>query len=119
MARFPDSGGATPLRLRASINTGPCIAVNLNTGVDYFGSSVNVAAKLQACAGAGDIAMSTAVLDSPGVRDYLSEEGALLEDGVHQSDAGAVPYSVWRTDVSRARAMGTQGGSVDEEPKRL
>jgi class 3 adenylate cyclase len=69
----------TPVRLRASINTGTCIAVNLNSNIDYFGNTVNVAAKLQSCAEAGDISMSDETMHSPGVSECLDELGAEVE----------------------------------------
>ena len=79
-ASFSPAQGETSLRLRISLNLGPCIAVNLNSNIDYFGSTVNLAAKLQACASAGDIAMSRAVIDAPGVMRYLrGEVGAVGE----------------------------------------
>lgn len=37
----------TALRIRISVHTGPCLAVKLNSGIDYFGNTVNLAAKLQ------------------------------------------------------------------------
>ena len=40
------------------MHAGPVIAVKLNTGLDYFGNTVNLAAKIQSCAGAGEIALS-------------------------------------------------------------
>src|SRR5205814_381193 len=66
----------TRIRLRISLNTRPCIAVKLNTGNDYFGNTVNVAAKLQALAESFRIAMSHAVNSAPGVAPWLAEEGA-------------------------------------------
>lgn len=38
---------------RITINRGPCLAVNLNNGIDYFGQTVNIAAKLQNYADGG------------------------------------------------------------------
>ena len=67
-----DSGYA--VRLRVSLNSGPCIAVNLNTGIDYFGSTVNIAAKLQACAEAGEVALSKVVFDAPRVAAYIESK---------------------------------------------
>lgn len=52
------SADLTPTQVRVSLHDGPCIAVNLDTGMDYFGSTVNEAAKLQGAAGAGEIAVS-------------------------------------------------------------
>ncbi|MEM9490589.1 MAG: adenylate/guanylate cyclase domain-containing protein [Myxococcota bacterium] len=77
---FHDGRADTPVRVRISLNTGPCIAVNFQNNVDYFGGTVNLAAKLQACADAGDIAMSPSVITAPGVRQYLTEEGAALHE---------------------------------------
>ncbi len=76
---FPPGRGAEAIRLRVSLNTGPCIAVRLNASIDYFGNAVNVAAKLQAAAEAWQVAISEATLASPGVADYLRGEGATLE----------------------------------------
>jgi class 3 adenylate cyclase len=89
----------TPIRLRISLNTGSCIAVNLNSNIDYFGSTVNLAAKLQACAGAGQIAISGAVADRPEVRAYLNEQGARLERTTYRSSAldQAIPVMRWFT----------------------
>jgi class 3 adenylate cyclase len=95
--RFSRDREDTPIRLRISLNTGPCIAVNLNSGIDYFGTTVNLAAKLQACADAGDIAMTTGVVEAPGVREYLDAQGAALATDTYRSDAleQDVPVLCW------------------------
>ena len=36
--------GMAPLQLKAGLHMGPCIAVTLNDRLDYFGSTVNMAA---------------------------------------------------------------------------
>ncbi len=38
---------AFPVRLKIGIHSGPCIAVNMNERLDYFGTTVNVAARIQ------------------------------------------------------------------------
>ena len=73
---FAAPGG---LRLRISLNTGSCIAVRLNANIDYFGSAVNLAAKLQALAEAGQIALSASTLAAPGVAAHLAAAGAAVE----------------------------------------
>src|SRR5262249_52866852 len=59
------------LKLRVTLNRGTCIAVNLNSGIDYFGRTVNIAAKLQACVSAGQIAFPAALREDPRVGQYL------------------------------------------------
>jgi class 3 adenylate cyclase len=78
--QFDNHRADTPIRLRCSLHTGVCIAVNLNSNIDYFGNTVNLAAKLQLSAGAGDIVFSEAVHASPGVASYLDDESVIVED---------------------------------------
>lgn len=78
--RFHAGRADSPIRLRISLNTGPCIAVRLNSNIDYFGTTVNLAAKLQACAEAGEIAVARVTADAPGARDYLASVDARLRD---------------------------------------
>ena len=91
----------TPIRLRISLNTGPCIAVRLNTNADFFGGTVNVAAKLQALAEGYQIAMSEATYRAPGVAEYLAEQGVALEDLQYTSKALPAPVQVRRWSVFR------------------
>ena len=52
-----------PIRLRISLHEGSVMAVNLKTGVDYFGGAANYAAKLQSQAGAAEIVLSSKTFD--------------------------------------------------------
>jgi len=94
----------TPIRLRISLNTGPCIAVRLNANADFFGGTVNVAAKLQALVEGYQIAMSDATYGSPSVADYLAEQGAQLEILSYTSRALPEPVGVRRWTVYREPA---------------
>lgn len=91
----------TPIRLRISLNTGPCIAVRLNANADFFGGTVNVAAKLQALAEAYQIAISDATYHAPGVAEYLAEQRAVLEPLSYTSKALPLPVGVQRWTVYR------------------
>jgi class 3 adenylate cyclase len=91
----------TPIRLRISLNTGPCIAVRLNSNADFFGGTVNVAAKLQALAEGYQIAMSEATYRAPGVAEYLTEQGVALEALEYTSKALPAPVQVRRWSVFR------------------
>ena len=54
--RFHDDRTDTPIRLRVSFHQGPVLCANMNVGIDYFGNTVNQAAKIQKWAGAFEIA---------------------------------------------------------------
>jgi class 3 adenylate cyclase len=69
LAMPPD--GIAPLTLKAGIHTGPCIAVTLNERLDYFGSTVNMAARLEALSNGDDVVISRALYDDPEVRNLI------------------------------------------------
>jgi class 3 adenylate cyclase len=71
LANPPD--GMLPLTLKAGLHTGPCIAVTLNDRLDYFGSTVNLAARLEGQSSGGDVVISNAVYSDPEVRELLKE----------------------------------------------
>jgi class 3 adenylate cyclase len=69
----PPSGDA-PLTLKAGIHTGPCIAVTLNDRLDYFGSTVNMAARLEGLSTGDDVIISKALYDDPELRSFINSE---------------------------------------------
>lgn len=54
-----------PLRLRVGFHVGPCIAMRANERIDYFGTTVNLAARLQSLAGVGEVTLAASVLARP------------------------------------------------------
>jgi len=71
LANPPD--GMQPLNLKAGLHVGPCIAVTLNERLDYFGSTVNLAARLEGQSTGDDIIISSAMYADPAVRSFLGE----------------------------------------------
>lgn len=51
-------GDASNVKLKVGVYSGPCYSVNANNSLDYFGQSVNIAARLQGKAGAGEIVLT-------------------------------------------------------------
>jgi adenylate cyclase len=68
------AAGIAPLVLKAGIHSGPCIAVTLNDRLDYFGSTVNMAARLEGLSTGNDVIISHALYDDPEVRDFVKSE---------------------------------------------
>jgi len=66
--RQPDKA----LILKIGVHKGPAIAVTLNDRLDYFGQTVNIAARVQGIADADEIFVSEDVYDSKGVKDRLA-----------------------------------------------
>ena len=64
-----------PLTLKAGIHTGPCIAVTLNDRLDYFGTTVNLAARLEGLSTGEDVIISRTLYDDPEVGSFIRSEG--------------------------------------------
>ena len=71
--------GTNPLTLKAGIHVGPCIAVTLNDRLDYFGSTVNMAARLEGLSTGSDVVISEAVYNDPEVRELLNSPANNLQ----------------------------------------
>ena len=68
---FTPDNQETRLRLRVTIHKGPCMAINADTGIDYFGSTVNLAAKLQRISLAGQVVLSEFTCQEHELTEYL------------------------------------------------
>jgi len=70
--RTQTSAAGEELVIKLGIHVGPSVVVNLNDRLDYFGSTVNMAARLQGQSEGGDIVLSRAVAGDPAVRPLLA-----------------------------------------------
>jgi class 3 adenylate cyclase len=77
-AHQAEAGGAA-IVIKLGLHRGPCIAVTLNDRLDYFGSTVNLAARLQGESRGGDIVLSREMMADPEVARVLAAH-ALEED---------------------------------------
>lgn len=66
-----NAAGQRPLTVKVGLHEGPSIAVTLNGRLDYFGSTVNLAARLEGQSTGGDIVLSEAVATDPAVAALL------------------------------------------------
>ena len=89
IAAFNAEQADRALILKIGIHTGPAIAVTLNDRLDYFGQNVNIAARIQGIAEAGEICLSedvhgdeeaAALLATMPVQSSKSKLRGMLED---------------------------------------
>lgn len=73
--------GGGELHLKIGVHSGSCIAVELNERLDYFGRTVNIAARVQGIAGPGEIVCTRAVYDKSGVPEVVAAAGFSVEVG--------------------------------------
>lgn len=70
--RFNDEAGDDNLVIKIGLHSGACIAVTLNERLDYFGSMVNLAARLQGQSEGADIVLSEALANDPTVAPVIT-----------------------------------------------
>ena len=98
VAGFNAGHGGEAIVIKLGLHKGPCIAVPLNERLDYFGSTVNLAARLQGQSIGGDIVLSRQLADDPAVAAAL--EGRALQDE-------AATIKGFEQPVSFLRVVGT------------
>lgn len=91
------------LRLKVGINYGPCIAVTLNDRLDYFGSAVNMAARLETLSTGEDVVIGEDVFNDPAV-------ARMLDDAAYDLTATAFDAELKGFDAARFRLWRVRAG---------
>jgi class 3 adenylate cyclase len=68
------------LILKVGIHRGHSMAVTVNERIDYFGQTVNIAARVQALADANEVYITADVYNSLGVSDALKAHHAVPDE---------------------------------------
>lgn len=89
----------TPLRLRVGMHAGPCIAMRANERIDYFGTTVNLAARLESVANAGEVTMARLDAQRPDIAALLEPFKDRLSDEFLEIKGFARPVEVVRMRV--------------------
>jgi len=95
LAASPETGG---LQLKVGMHYGPCIAVTLNDRLDYFGSTVNMASRLEHLSKGGDLVLSSIVREDPEVAQFLTGANHLRVEPLETELKGfdQARFSLWR-----------------------
>jgi len=75
MRELNERNGSEDMLLKIGIHEGPCLAVTLNERQDYFGSTVNIAARVQGLADSRAIFTTTPVVEHPETAAILAAKG--------------------------------------------
>ena len=89
IVRFNREHGGPAIILKIGAHCGPSIAVTLNENIDYFGQTVNIAARVQSFADAGEICLTEALYTAPGVRELLATRDIVEFDAPLRGVAGS------------------------------
>jgi class 3 adenylate cyclase len=87
IADFNANAGDDLIGLKVGAHTGTCLAVTLNGRLDYFGQTVNVAARVQGLSHGNEIVLSEEMLRVEGARELLArytvDSEAVELKGIH------------------------------------
>ena len=75
MQKLNAERGSEDLQLKIGIHEGPCLAVVLNDRQDFFGSTVNIASRVQGLATSRAIWTTGPVIEHPQTSSLLAKEG--------------------------------------------
>lgn len=93
--------GEPTLWLKVGLHKGPCIVVNLNDRLDYFGSTVNITARLPGFSQGGELILSEAIHDDPEVQNFLAQ--AMKPNSLSRFTGNVKgfdePFTMWRLRV--------------------
>lgn len=93
--------GVPPLSIKIGLHHGPCIVVNLNDRLDYFGSTVNIAARLPNFSSGGEAIFSESIRNDPEVTQYLERNAMPNSIQRFQGEIRGFdrPMDLWRTRI--------------------
>jgi class 3 adenylate cyclase len=89
---FNAAHGEEAITIKIGLHGGPCIAVTMNDRLDYFGSAVNMAARLQGQSRGGDVVLSETLAADPAVGPLLDGRLATREEALLKGMTRAVPF---------------------------
>ncbi len=91
-----------PLALKAGIHLGPCLAINQNDRLDYFGTTVNLTARLCALSTGTDLVLSAATCADHEVAAHLADPAtrfALAPEQAQLKGFGSEAFAVCRVNA--------------------
>ncbi|MBL8957485.1 MAG: adenylate/guanylate cyclase domain-containing protein [Myxococcaceae bacterium] len=91
--------------LKVGLHEGSALAVNAESRLDYFGQTVNIAARVQAVASSGEIWVTGAVLAAEGVAEALRELRLGTERKVVSLKGVGAPTPVFRLAAQPSQAV--------------
>jgi len=90
-----------PPALKSSLHVGPCLAVNANGRLDFFGTTINLAARMVACCQGGDLTISDELFHRPEFSDFAKHIAAAPEPSEVNFHGFAEPHRVWRIPIAQ------------------
>ncbi len=96
---WPDAKNKIRLRLKCAVHAGSCLAVNANDRLDYFGSVVNLAARLVEKSQGDDLVVADEIFQRAETQQFLRAiEKSAIADKV-EFNGIPEPIRIWRVPM--------------------
>ena len=92
------------LRLKSAVHAGPCLAVNANDRLDFFGSVVNLAARLVGSCEGDDLVVADEIFQRAETQNFLREIQQTAVADKQQFTGFPHPIRIWRIAMPAAQA---------------
>ncbi|HVY70650.1 MAG TPA: adenylate/guanylate cyclase domain-containing protein, partial [Verrucomicrobiae bacterium] len=101
--RLPQASEAAAgprLTLKTGLHIGPCLAVNANDRLDFFGTTVNLAARMVDCSQGNDVVISNELHETPDAQRFLAAGQRTAEPLELRFRGFDAPLKVWRIQLA-------------------
>ena len=95
----PDPDLSARLQLKSSLHLGPCLAVNANDKLDFFGSTINLAARMVGCCKGDDLTISDELYQRPETIEFLKTIKVPAESSEVKFRGFESSHKVWRIQM--------------------
>jgi class 3 adenylate cyclase len=92
------------LQLKSALHAGPCLAVNANEKLDFFGSVVNLAARLVGSCAGNELVVADEIFRRPETQEFLREVRQSAVADKEQFAGFPEPIRIWRIAMPVGRA---------------
>jgi class 3 adenylate cyclase len=93
------------LILKSSLHCGPCLAVNANDKLDFFGSTINLAARMVDSCKGDDLVVSEEVHQRPELQTFLEQLKVRAEPSEITFRGFDTPQKIWRIPMTHQAAL--------------
>jgi class 3 adenylate cyclase len=103
-AHRSDNDEVDPVVIKLGVHEGPCVVVTLNGEIDYFGSTANLAARLQGQSRGGDLVLSEEIAKDPAVAALVANMPLVRESAPLRGFAKPIAFRRMSFDGARKAA---------------
>jgi adenylate cyclase len=94
-----DKEEARNLKLKSSLHIGPCLAVNANDKLDFFGTAINLAARMVDRCQGDDLTVSDDLYQRPETTEFLKAIGKSAEPSEVKFRGFETAHKIWRIPI--------------------